>query len=312
MNAAVAPPVPEELDAFRRDRTYLGADHHRNERRIWIVTGICVVTLAAQLVGGALFKSVALTAGGLHMSAHVAALLTAAAAYAFARRHAADPRFSFGVGKVGYLAGFANAVVLAITALAIATESVERLIHPEAVRYDGALPLAAAGLAVNLLCIVVLRPARRKGHTHDRDGDLNISAAHLHLSADAMVSVLTIAAMALGAALHWDWTDPAAGLAGAILVGRFAWNLARRASATLLDVNPSSALTEEVRARLQVDGAEVVDLHVWRLGPGHHAAVAVVAGLHVDVARLRQALAVIPELSHVTIEVATPGATHQP
>lgn len=318
MNAPLVPkPIvaaqPAEnggLDGFRKDRTYLGADHDRNERRTWLVTAICAATLAAQLVGGTVFKSVALVASGLHMSAHVAALLTAAAAYAFARRHATDARFSFGVGKVGYLAGFANAVVLGVTALAIASESVERLLHPQAVHYDGALPLAAAGLAVNLLCIALLRPARRDVRNHDRDGDLNISAAHLHLSADAMVSVLTIAAMAVGALLGWRWTDPAAGLAGAFLVGRFAWSLARRAGATLLDVNPSAELTAQVRTRLEADGDEVVDLHVWRLGPGHHAAVAVVAGPHAEAGRLRARLSDIPGLSHVTIETQGHGAPH--
>jgi cation diffusion facilitator family transporter len=256
------------------------------------------------------FKSVALTASGLHMSAHVAALLTAAGAYAFARRHAGDRRFTFGVGKVGYLAGFANAVVLALTALAIGSESVQRLLHPEAVDFGGALPLAVAGLVVNLICIVLLRPTRLAAHSHDRDGDLNISAAHLHLSADAMVSVLTIAAIAVGAWLRWGWADPLAGLAGAVLVGRFAWGLARRAGATLLDVNPSQALTDDIRARLQADGDRVVDLHLWRLGPGHHAAIAVVAGPHADSDRLRARLAGVPGLSHVTIETRGAGETH--
>lgn len=308
MNAA---PPSEQFDAFRRDRTYLGADHARNERRTWIVAAICAASLVAQLAGGVAFKSVALTASGLHMSAHVAALLTAAGAYAVARRRAGDPRFTFGVGKIGYLAGFANAVVLAITALAIGSESLERLIHPEAVDFRGALPLAAASLAVNLVCIALLRPARRRAEPHDRDGDLNISAAHLHLSADAIVSVMTITAMGAGAGLGWGWTDPAAGLAGAVLVARFAWSLARRAAATLLDLNPSAELTAAVRERLQAEGEEVVDLHVWRLGPGHHAAVAVVAGPHAEAARLRARLADLPGLSHVTLETRRTAAPHR-
>src|SRR5512143_3535725 len=87
------------LDDFAVNRAYLGADHRRNERRTWIVTGICAVTLAAQVAGGVLFRSMALTAAGLHMAAHVAALLVAAAAYALARRHATNPRFAFGAGK---------------------------------------------------------------------------------------------------------------------------------------------------------------------------------------------------------------------
>src|SRR4051812_32901621 len=93
---------PGVLDAFRQDRTYLGADHARNERRTWIVTAICAATLIAQIAGGVVFHSMALTASGLHMAAHVAALGTAAVAYALSRRWAADARFAFGTGKLGY------------------------------------------------------------------------------------------------------------------------------------------------------------------------------------------------------------------
>src|SRR5512146_878869 len=173
-------PRPSGLDAYRSDRGYLGADHARNERRTWIVAAICAATLAAQVAGGLAFRSMALTASGLHMAAHVAALGVAAGAYRMARRYAGDPRFAFGTGKLGYLAGFANAVVLAMTALGIAAESVSRLIAPEAVDYASALPLAVAGLLVPLLCVVLLRPARG-AHGPDEAGDLNITAAHLHL-----------------------------------------------------------------------------------------------------------------------------------
>ncbi|RAK57660.1 CDF family Co(II)/Ni(II) efflux transporter DmeF [Phenylobacterium deserti] len=301
---AASPAVGAPLDAFREDRTYLGADHRRNERRTWLVTAICAVTLVAQLAGGLLYRSMALTASGLHMAAHVAALLVAAGAYAMARRHAEDPRFAFGTGKVGYLAGFANAVVLAITALLIGVESLERLANPEAVHFDHALPLAIAGLAVNVVCVLLLRPGRAHVHRHDPDGDLNISAAHLHLSADAMVSVLAIAGLGAGQLFGWGFADPLAGLAGALLVAHFAWTLIRRAAAALLDINPSAALTSDIRTRLSAEGERVVDLHLWRLGPGHHAAVAVVAADHPQPAEAYHArLKGLAGLSHVTVEV---------
>lgn len=311
MTAADPARAPEELDAFQKDRVYLGADHRRNERRTWIVTGICAATLVAQVAGGLMFRSMALTASGLHMAAHVAALLTAAAAYALARRHAQDPRFAFGTGKLGYLAGFGNAVVLAMTAVLIAAESVQRMIHPEPVDYRSALPLAVAGLGVTLVCIWLLRPTQAASHRHDRDGDLNIGAAHLHLSADAAVAVLAIAAMAGGLWLGWTWADSLAGLAGAGLVAQFAWTLIRKASAALLDMNPSAELTAEVRARLGAEGEQVIDLHLWRLGPGHHAAVAVVAAEHPQSPEAYRArLAGLSGLSHVTVEVRGPGAAH--
>jgi cation diffusion facilitator family transporter len=303
-----AAPQPE-LDGFRSNRTYLGADHRRNERRTWIVVAICAVTCAAQLTGGTLFHSMALSASGLHMAAHVAVLLTAAGAYWLARRLAGDARFAFGAGKVGYLAGFANAVVLVITAVTIAVESVARLFHPEAVDYGAAIPLAAAGLVVTVLCVWLLRPTRGAHAHHDHDGDLNLSAAHLHLTADAIISVLTMAGLAAGGALGWSFADPLMGLAGAGLVAQFAYTLIRRAGAALLDINPSPVLTEEIRTRLEAAGARVLDLHLWRLGPGHHAAVAVVtADAPAPVETYRARLEDIPGLSHLTIEVRGAGA----
>src|SRR5437899_4602746 len=202
------PGAKSDLDNYRTERSFLGADHQRNERRTWIVAAICAVTLAAQVAGGLVFHSMALTASGLHMGAHVAALLTAAGAYALARRYAVSPRFVFGTGKLGDLAGFANAMVLGVTAILIAVESLQRLRTPEPVDYGSALPLAVAGLAVTLVCVWLLRP---RGPAQD----LNISAAHLHLSADAFAGVLAIAGLAAGQRFGWAWAAPVAGPAAA-------------------------------------------------------------------------------------------------
>lgn len=309
--AATPGPAAPAMDAFRDDRTYLGADHRRNERRTWIVVTICAATLAVQLAGGFAFHSMALTASAVHMASHVAVLLVAAGAYALARRHADNPKFAFGTGKLGYLAGFANAVVLAITALLIGGESVQRIIAPEATDFRAALPLAVGGLAVNLVCVWLLRPTGAADARGDRDGDLNITAAHLHLSADAAVSVLAIAGLAAGEARGWGFADPLAGLAGAALVIQFAVSLVRRTGAALLDINPSPELTAEIRARLSAEGERVVDLHLWRLGPGHHAAVAVIASDHPQAAEAyHRRLNGLAGLSHVTVEVRSGDATH--
>jgi len=298
---ASARETPGQIDAFRADRVYLGADHARNERRTWTVAAICLATLAAQIGGGIAFNSMALVANGLHLAAHVAALVVAAGAYGLARRFADDPRFSFGTGKIGYLAGFANAAVLALTALVIAFESAARLLNPAEVAYDGALALAAAALVVNLICMWLLRPAH--AHAHDRDGDLNLSAAHLHLAADAAVSALAIVGLGLGRVFGWVWADSLAGLAGALLVAHFAWRLLVRAGAVLLDMNPSADLTAEIRSRLVTGDERLLDLHVWRLGPGHHAAIVVIeAETPLAPSAYRARLAGLPGLSHVTVE----------
>lgn len=292
-------PSSAPLDAFRGDRVYLGADHARNERRTRVVAGICAVSLVSQVGGGLIFNSMALTAGGLHMAAHLAALLTASIAYAAARRYASDRRFSFGTGKLGYLAGFANAVALAVTALVIGIESVERLISPEPVAYGAAIWVAALSLGVNLVSALLLRPA-----DHGHDSDLNIGAAYLHLSADVVVSALAIAGLLAGRALGWAWADPVAGLLGAALVARFAWSLIGRAAGVLLDMNPDPALTEDIRARLSGPGERLLDLHLWRLGPGHHALVAVITAEEPQPPQAyRQRLAGLAGLSHVTVEV---------
>jgi cation diffusion facilitator family transporter len=296
---------PTPLDAFREDRTYLGADHRRNERRTWLVTAICVGTLLALVAGGIITDSMALIGAGLHMAAHVASLVVAAIAYAFARRHAANPAFSFGTGKVGYLAGFANALVLGGTAGLIAWESAHRVVDPHAVHFHGALPIALGGLVVTVVCAWLLRPTGSAAARHDPDGDLNINAAHLHLVADAGVGVLALAAVFAGT-LGFELADPLAGLAGAALVAHFAWRLARRAAAALLDINPAPALTAEVRRRLSSGGEAVVDLHLWRLGPGHHAVIAVVASTR-TADDLRARLSGLAGLSHVTIETRPPG-----
>jgi cation diffusion facilitator family transporter len=297
------PDAADALDAFRQNRVYLGADHRRNERRTWIVAAICAATLAALVAGGITTRSMALVASGLHMAAHVAALVVAAGAYVLARRHAGNPAFSFGTGKLGYLAGFANGVVLAVTAVLIGAESVARLVTPEAVDYQDALPIAAGGLVVNLVCMWLLRPTGAAAARNDPQGDLNLSAAHLHLSADAAVGVLTLAALAAGR-FGLGFADPLAGLLAAVLVAQFAWTLLRRAGAALLDINPSDALTSEVRQRLSAEGERVIDLHLWRLGPGHHAVIAVIASEHPQpVATYRARLAGLAGLSHVTVEV---------
>jgi len=124
------------LDRFRNDRTYLGADHARNEQRTWLVVAICAVTMIVQVGGGILVHSMALIANGLHLAAHIVVLGAAAGAYGVSRAYAADPRLAFGTGKVGYLVGFANGVILAITGLLIGAESLQRILKPEAVAYQ--------------------------------------------------------------------------------------------------------------------------------------------------------------------------------
>jgi len=129
------------------DHVFLGRDHDTAERRTWAVIVLCSVMMVAEIVGGALFGSLALIADGLHMSTHAGALLLAALAYTYARKYAYDRSFTFGTGKFGDLAGYTSAIVLAMIALLIGYEAVERLLHPVAIDFNDAIPIAALGLA---------------------------------------------------------------------------------------------------------------------------------------------------------------------
>jgi len=148
------------------DHVFLGKDHDKAERRTWAVIGLCTIMMIAEIVGGALFGSLALIADGLHMSTHAGALLLAALAYTYARKYAGDRSFSFGTGKFGDLAGYSSAIVLAMIALLIAYEAVARLLNPVAISFNEAIPIAVLGLAVNVASAWLLSGGHHHGHDH--------------------------------------------------------------------------------------------------------------------------------------------------
>jgi cation diffusion facilitator family transporter len=148
------------------DHVFLGTGHEQNERKTWGVIALCSVMMCVEIVGGSLFGSLAVVADGLHMSTHAAAMLIAALAYTYARRHATDTRFAFGTGKLGDLAGFSSAIVLAMIALLIGYEAVSRLFEPIHIHFNEAIPIAAAGLVVNIVSAWLLSGGDHHGHSH--------------------------------------------------------------------------------------------------------------------------------------------------
>jgi cation diffusion facilitator family transporter len=314
----------DSLDSWRHDHVFLGEHHASNERRSWAVVILCTSMMAAEIVGGLLWGSMALVADGLHMSTHAGALVIAAFAYAYARRHAHDERFAFGTGKLGDLAAFTSAIVLAMIALLIGYESVERLIHPVAIAFDEAIPLAAIGLAVNLLSAWLLH--EDEGHVvdaaHEHDGihhqhrhhhdDHNLRAAYIHVVADAAVSVLALIGLTAGRELGWVWMDPVMGIVGMLVIANWSWNLVRISGAVLLDMRPEDGVAAEITQRLEAGSDDrISDLHLWRVGPGHNAAVVSLVSDRPDPpATYKERLASIACLSHVTIEVQTCPGKH--
>jgi cation diffusion facilitator family transporter len=305
---------------WQHRHVFLGARHERNERRTWAVVALTAGMMLIEIVGGSLFGSMALVADGWHMSTHAAALGIAALAYRFARKHAHDPRFSFGTGKLGELAGFASAVILGIIALFIAYESAQRLFAPVTIHFNEAIPIAVLGLLVNLASAALLHDdhhhhhahaSHGHGHSHDLNDhhhahhhDTNQRAAYLHVLADALTSVLAISALLAARFYGWMWVDPAVGIVGAIVIASWSLGLIRSAGATLLDMVPDAELTHDVRERLEVAGDRVADLHLWRVGPGHAALLAsVVSDDPQDPSAYKARLGDLDGLSHVTIEV---------
>jgi cation diffusion facilitator family transporter len=306
------------------DHLFLGARHEQAERRSWMVIALCTVMMIAEIVGGLLFGSIALVADGLHMSTHASALLLAALAYSFARRHAHDQRFSFGTGKFGDLAGFTSAIILAMIALLIGYEAVSRLISPVAIRFNEAIPIAVLGLIVNVASVLLLSGGGHDhghglghdagGHAAHRDAhetahhaahrDNNIRAAIIHVLADAGVSLLVIVGLLLGRLFGWVWMDPVAGICGAVVIAAWSYGLIRDTGAILLDMNPDLNMGERMRAVLEVDGDRLTDLHLWRLGPGHLGAIVGVATTTLRGSDYyHRLLGRFSALSHVTVEV---------
>ena len=305
----------------RHGHVFLGKGHRRNERRTWFVVGLTAAMMVVELAAGSIFGSMALLADGWHMSTHAAALSIAGVAYGLARRYAADERFSFGTGKLGDLAGFTSALILLGVALFIAYELLVRLVvAPVSIVFGEATLVATIGLVVNLISAGLLFDPGHHDHDHHRHEpghvhrhDANLRGAYLHVLADALTSVLAIAALLAGWFFGWAWLDPAVGMLGAVLIARWSIGLIRSTAAVLLDAVPSPILIDIVRRRLESDGDRVVDLHLWQVGPGHAALIACIVSEHpltVDAYKAR--LADLPGLSHVTIEVNPARATGRP
>ena len=307
------------------DHVFLGENHERNERRTWFVIVLTATMMVAEITAGTVFGSMALVADGWHMSTHAAAMLIAALAYLFARKNARNPRFTFGTGKLGDLAAFASAVILALIALLIGWESFLRLTNPVAISFPQAISVALIGLAVNLVCAWLLRddPSHHgQGHYHDHHHadddhahpahgrDNNLRAAYLHVLADALTSVLAIVALLAGSVFGWLWLDPAMGIVGALVIARWSWGLIHAAGGVLVDYVPADEdLPEEIRSAIEVEGDVIIDLHVWQLGPGHHGAIVSVVSDNPKAPSLYRAkLAHIHDLSHVTVEVEAKAA----
>ena len=325
-----------DLTAWQHSHDFTtGAEQVAEQRTRWVVY-LTLATMLVELTAGWLTGSMALLADGWHMGSHAAALGLSVFAYGFARRHAQDARFCFGTGKVSPLAGYSSALLLGAGALWLLAESVNRLLHPVHIQYGDAIGVAVLGLAVNLASAWLLAGAHEHhshgrvhqgsmhGHAHEREShdndndndnehtaagqghkDHNLRAAYLHVIADALTSLLAIVALTAGLLVGWAFLDPLMGIAGGLLIGRWAWSLARDSALTLLDAEDHRATEAAIRRTLAAqDDLEVSDLHLWRIGAASHACIlSLVTHEPRSLEFYKGLLANIPGIDHLTIEV---------
>ena len=317
--------------AHQHDLAPFAHSHHFGDdgaasrtRALWWVTWITLATMAVELVAGYWAGSLALVADGWHMGTHALALGGAALAAAASKRAQRSTRFTFGGWKIEVLSAYTSGLLLLAVGVWIGIDALRVLFAatPRSIAYGEAITVAVVGLLVNLACAAILARAsggahhahhthghhghdQHEHHDHARAHDHNYGAAYMHVLADALTSLLAIAALAGG--LWWGlaWLDPAVALVGAVVIGRWAIGVLRESARALVDASAPPKLAAQVRALIEGDGdAKLADLHVWQVGHGcYAAALSIVADAPLAPAQYSARLKAVRALRHATIEV---------
>jgi len=320
--------MPSTLTAAQLDHTHVFDEGNplaeRHTRWAVVLTAFMMVV---EIAGGWFYNSMALLADGWHMSSHALALGLSTLAYAAARRFANDTRFAFGTWKIEVLGGYTSATFLVGIAVLMLFQSVERLVSPSPIQYDQAIGIAVVGLLVNLACAWLLKDKHDHGHDHGHDHhhghqhghahhqDLNLRSAYLHVVADAATSVLAILALIGGKLWGADWLDPLMGIAGAALVGVWAYGLLRDSGRVLLDAEMDAPVSDEIRDVIAASPipATITDLHVWRVGKGKYACILSLAtASNATPDYFKDLLSIHEELVHITVEIHPCGPSCHP
>lgn len=298
-----------DIQHYSHDHAF-HADNSSGERRTLYVVLLTAVMMVVEIGAGYLYGSMALLADGWHMGTHVAALGISLFAYGYARRHSANPLFSFGTGKVTSLGGFASAVTLALVAVLMGAESMHRLLEPENIGFNQAILVAVIGLVVNLASAWLLHHEEPHHHDHGEHHhhhhhDHNLRAAYLHVIADALTSVLAIVALLCGKAFGWIWMDALMGIVGAVIITKWSIGLLKETGNVLLDGIPNEETAAELRRLIEADADNrIADLHLWQVGPSRYAAIiSLVTHQPRDPSHYKQLVAKVDKLAHLTVEV---------
>jgi cation diffusion facilitator family transporter len=296
--------------SWQHSHTFGQDKKRKGEARTMIVIAITATMMVIEIATGVIFGSIALLADGLHMASHAAALTINVFAYIYARRQAHNHTFSFGTGKVNALGGFTGAVLLAIFALIMVWESIDRILNPVEIAFNQAILVAVIGLIVNGLSVFILGEQREQSHAHDHDKhqhhhDHNLRAAYLHVLADALTSVLAIVALLAGKFIGLNWMDPLMGIIGAILVARWSLGLIRSTSAILLDKQGPESLQNQIKHILEENpDTKITDLHLWSIGPNIYSLViSILAKSPRNPQEYKEQLPVDSGFAHIIIEV---------
>lgn len=288
----------------------------KNEKVTFIVVLLTLVTMGAEIIAGILSGSMALLSDGIHMGTHAVALFITLAAYVFARKQSNNPSFSFGTGKVGILGGYTNAILLLFAAVAMAFESVERLIHPVDIKFNEAIAVAVIGLIVNIVSAVILGHGegnhdhgQSHGHSHGsgKHEDHNLKSAYLHVITDALTSALAIAALLIAKYFGFNWADPLVGILGAVIVARWAMRLLRQTSCLLLDKCDTSEEIEHLRDLIESDHTTIRDLHLWQISENERSLIlSLVTSDGREPAFYHDLVRQIGNYEHITVEINRP------
>ena len=290
------------------------SSNERGERRTRYVLLLTAVTMVVEIVAGSLYGSMALLADGWHMGTHVAAFMIAIFAYQYANKHAENPAYSFGTGKVSVLGGFASAVTLTVVALVMLLESVQRIIDPHPIQFNEAIAVASLGLFINVVSALLLKDDDHHHHHDEHDDDHhhdhqhhdhNLRAAYFHVLADALTSLLAIVALVSGNYFGWNWMDPVMGIVGAIIITRWSYGLVKQSAPILLDASIDEKYQTAIKTAIERDADNrISDMHVWRVGANHYAAViSLVTHDPQSTEHYKQLLQEFKQLAHVTVEV---------
>lgn len=296
----------EKVEELSHHHDYIGDKFRQSEKRIWLVIFLTLITMTAEIMAGSYYRSMALLADGWHMGSHALALSVAAFAYYFARKHAQNPKYSFGTGKVSSLGGFASAILLGLVALGLIYESGNRLLQPVMIDFDNAILVAVIGLFVNLISAVILAGGRfDHHHMHEAGKDHNLKAAYLHVLSDALTSLAAIFALVMGKIWGVVWMDPVMGIVSSVIILRWGVQLIGQTSGVLLDSDVDVDIVNKVRDVVGKDApTEIADIHVWRIGPNELASIITVVSTDPQAPDYyKNLLREVPELIHITVEV---------